>query len=169
MCSLLHLTCVSSWFYHVNGGEPGDGEAAITKGCMGLGYGACGGVRYDSTKSGDQEKKSPVRLAEVLRQPLFEHLFFPFPRTDEIALVGTSTQGTSKSLNLYNSRKMAMKNIDASIRTFSDPQAFAAAAAASSAPAALTQVTELACIQEAGHLRCRFVPNLEQLFFNFQS
>ncbi|KAL8520994.1 hypothetical protein ACS0TY_011510 [Phlomoides rotata] len=114
---------------------------------MGLGYGACGGVRCDSTKSSDQEKKSPVRLAEVLRRPLFVHLFFPFPRTDEIALVGTSTQGTSKSLNLYNSRKMAMKNIDASIRTFSDPQAFAAAA--SSAPAALTQVTELACIQEA--------------------
>ncbi|KAL8555790.1 hypothetical protein ACS0TY_003561 [Phlomoides rotata] len=74
-------------------------------------------------------------------------------RTDEIALVGTSTQGTSKSLNLDNSRKMAMKNIDAFIRTFSDPQAFAAAAA-SSAPAALTQVTESTRIQEAGHLRC---------------
>lgn len=54
---------------------------------------------------------------------------------------------------------MAMKNIEAFIRTFSDPQAFAAAAA-SSAPAALTQVTESARIQEAGHLRCRFAANL---------
>jgi hypothetical protein len=39
---------------------------------------------------------------------------------------------------------------------FSNQQAFAAAAA-SSAPAALAQVTESARIQEAGHLRCRFV------------
>ena len=37
----------------------------------------------------------------------------------------------------------------------SDPHAFAAAAA-SSAPATLSQVTEGARIQEAGHLRCRF-------------
>ncbi|KAL8490082.1 hypothetical protein ACS0TY_025830 [Phlomoides rotata] len=153
--------------FDINGGEPGDGEAAITKGCTALGYGACSGVRCDSTKSGDQEKKPPARLAEVLRRPLFVHLFFPFPRTDEIALVGTSTQGTSKSLNLYNSRKMAMKNIDAFIRTFSDPQAFATVAA-SSAPAALTQVTESARIQEAGHLRCSLRLTLAS-FFNESS
>ncbi|KAE8672148.1 Protein ARABIDILLO 2 [Hibiscus syriacus] len=49
--------------------------------------------------------------------------------------------------------KMALKHIEAFIRTFSNPQAFAAAAA-SSAQAALAQVTEKARIQEAGHLRC---------------
>ncbi|GFQ06545.1 protein arabidillo 1 [Phtheirospermum japonicum] len=74
-------------------------------------------------------------------------------RMDEIALVGTSTEGGSKSVNLDGLRKMALKNIDAFVMTFSDPQAFASAAA-SSAPAALAQVTESARIHEAGHLRC---------------
>lgn len=50
---------------------------------------------------------------------------------------------------------MALKHIEAFVRSFSDPQAFAAAAA-SSASAALAQVTEAARIEEAGHLRCRF-------------
>ncbi|KAI3444777.1 hypothetical protein Pfo_001442 [Paulownia fortunei] len=74
-------------------------------------------------------------------------------RMDEIALVGTSTESNSKSVNLDGLRRMALKHIEAFVMTFSDPQAFAAAAA-SSAPAALTQVTESARIQEAGHLRC---------------
>ncbi|KAL3613693.1 Protein ARABIDILLO 1 [Castilleja foliolosa] len=72
---------------------------------------------------------------------------------DEIALVGTSTEGGSKSINLDGLRKMALKNIDAFVMKFTDPQAFASAAA-SSAPAALAQVTESARIHEAGHLRC---------------
>lgn len=75
---------------------------------------------------------------------------------DEIALTGTSTESTSKSVSLDGARKMALKNIEAFILTFSDPQAFSAAAA-SLAPTALTQVTESARIQEAGHLRCRFL------------
>lgn len=74
-------------------------------------------------------------------------------RMDEFALVGTSSESSSKSVNLEGARRMALKNIEAFILTFTDPQAFTAAAA-SSAPAALTQVTELSRIHEAGHLRC---------------
>lgn len=73
-------------------------------------------------------------------------------RMDEVALVGTS-DSNSKSINLDGARRMALKNIEAFILAFSDPQAFSAAAA-SSVPAALTQVTESARIHEAGHLRC---------------
>lgn len=53
---------------------------------------------------------------------------------------------------------MALKRIEAFVMSFADPQALATAAASSS-PAALTQVTESARIQEAGHLRCRFSLN----------
>lgn len=74
---------------------------------------------------------------------------------DEFTLLGTSSESISKSVSLDGARRMALKHIEAFVLTFSDPQAFAAAAA-SSAPAALSQVTEGARIQEAGHLRCRF-------------
>ncbi|XWS45829.1 hypothetical protein CRYUN_Cryun14cG0013100 [Craigia yunnanensis] len=74
-------------------------------------------------------------------------------RIDEFSPMGTSSESTSKSVSLDGARRMALKHIEAFILTFSDPQAFAAAAA-SSAPAALAQVTERARIQEAGHLRC---------------
>ncbi|XP_062073224.1 protein ARABIDILLO 1-like [Humulus lupulus] len=74
-------------------------------------------------------------------------------RMDEYALVGTSSDSMSKSVSLDGARRMALKHIEAFVLTFSDPQSFAAAAA-SSAPAALAQVTEGARIQEAGHLRC---------------
>lgn len=74
-------------------------------------------------------------------------------RMDECALPGSSSEGISKSVSLDGARRMALKNIEAFVQTFSDPQAFASAAA-SSAPAALVQVTERARIQEAGHLRC---------------
>ena len=75
---------------------------------------------------------------------------------DEIAVVGTSSENISKSVSLDGARRMALKHIEAFVLMFSDPQAFAAASV-SSAPAALAQVTEGARIQEAGHLRCRFV------------
>lgn len=74
-------------------------------------------------------------------------------RIGEVALTGTSSDGMSKCVSLDGARRMALKHIEAFVLTFSDPQAFAAAAA-SSAPAALAQVTEAARIQEAGHLRC---------------
>lgn len=76
-------------------------------------------------------------------------------RMDEFALIGTSSESISKSVSLDGSRRMALKHIEAFVLTFSDQQTFSAAAA-SSAPAALAQVTEGARIQEAGHLRCRF-------------
>ncbi|BBG97308.1 ARABIDILLO-1 [Prunus dulcis] len=74
-------------------------------------------------------------------------------RMDEFALIGTSSESISKSVSLDGSRRMALKHIEAFVLTFSDQQTFSAAAA-SSAPAALAQVTEGARIQEAGHLRC---------------
>lgn len=86
-------------------------------------------------------------------------IFMMSYRMDEFALIGTSTESTSKCVSLDGARRMALKHIEAFVLTFSDPQAFATAAA-SSAPAALTQVTERARIQEAGHLRCRFTFSL---------
>ncbi|XP_010258788.1 PREDICTED: protein ARABIDILLO 1-like isoform X2 [Nelumbo nucifera] len=77
-------------------------------------------------------------------------------RMDEVALIGSSSEGSSKSVSLDGARRMALKNIETFVRTFSDQQTFYAAAA-SSAPASLAQVAEAARIQEAGHLRCRFL------------
>ncbi|KAL4178605.1 hypothetical protein AMTRI_Chr13g83110 [Amborella trichopoda] len=74
-------------------------------------------------------------------------------RMDEIALIGSSSDGASKSASLEVARKVALKHIEAFVRTFSDPQTFSAAAT-SSAPTSLAQVGEAARIQEAGHLRC---------------
>ncbi|KAK8559542.1 hypothetical protein V6N13_016285 [Hibiscus sabdariffa] len=74
-------------------------------------------------------------------------------RIDEFAPMSSSSESTSKSVSLDGARRMALKHIEAFIHTFSNLQAFAAAAA-SSAQAALSQVTEKARIQEAGHLRC---------------
>ncbi|KAI4372686.1 hypothetical protein MLD38_010886 [Melastoma candidum] len=74
-------------------------------------------------------------------------------RMDECALTGTSSESMSKIISLDGSRRMALKNIEAFVHMFCDRQAFAAAAA-SSAPAALAEVTEGARILEAGHLRC---------------
>ncbi|KAG8653723.1 protein ARABIDILLO 1 isoform X2 [Manihot esculenta] len=74
-------------------------------------------------------------------------------RMDEFGLMGTSTESTSKSVSLDGARRMALKHIEAFVLTFSDQQTFAIAAA-SSAPASLTQLTERARIPEAGHLRC---------------
>lgn len=74
-------------------------------------------------------------------------------RIDEVALVGSSSEGTSKCVSLDGARKMALKNVESFVVSFSNTPALAAAAA-SSAPAALAHVIEAARIQEAGHLRC---------------
>ncbi|KAL3537064.1 hypothetical protein ACH5RR_000430 [Cinchona calisaya] len=74
-------------------------------------------------------------------------------RMDEVALVGTSSASTSKTVGLDGARRVALKHIEAFVLAFSDQQAFSAAAV-SSDPAALMQVTESARIHEAGHLRC---------------
>ncbi|KAK5811093.1 hypothetical protein PVK06_026413 [Gossypium arboreum] len=75
-------------------------------------------------------------------------------RTDEFTPMVTSSESSLKSVSMDGPRRLALKHIEAFILRFSDAQAFAAAAV-SSAPAALAQVTEKARIQEAGHLRCR--------------
>lgn len=74
-------------------------------------------------------------------------------RMDEYSLAGSSAEGGSKSVGLERARRMALKHIETFVLTFGDPQAFSAAAL-SSAPAPLAQVTESARILEAGHLRC---------------
>ncbi|MBA0853896.1 hypothetical protein Goshw_023567 [Gossypium schwendimanii] len=78
---------------------------------------------------------------------------FDGSRTDEFTPMVTSSESSLKSVSMDGPRRLALKHIEAFILRFSDAQAFAAAAV-SSAPAALAQVTEKARIQEAGHLRC---------------
>jgi HEAT repeat protein len=74
-------------------------------------------------------------------------------RMDEVALVGTSSEGSSKSVNVEGARRMALKHIQTFVLTFSDPQVFTTAST-SSASAALSQIADAVFIQEAGHLRC---------------
>ncbi|CAM0871304.1 unnamed protein product [Alopecurus aequalis] len=74
-------------------------------------------------------------------------------RMDEVALVGTSSEGSSKVVNFERARRLALKHIEAFVLTFSDPQMFSMAASSSGA-AALSQVAEALFIPEAGHLRC---------------
>ncbi|XP_071691184.1 protein ARABIDILLO 1-like [Rutidosis leptorrhynchoides] len=74
-------------------------------------------------------------------------------RMDEYALVGTSADGGSKSVGVERARRMALKHIETFVLSFADPQTLSAAAL-SSAPAPLAQLTESARILEAGHLRC---------------
>ncbi|XP_072987400.1 protein ARABIDILLO 1-like [Typha latifolia] len=74
-------------------------------------------------------------------------------RIDEMAVVGSLSESSSKSVNFDGARRMALKHIEAFVLKYSDPQVFSAAAA-SSAPAALLQVAEAVRIQEAGNLRC---------------
>ncbi|CAH2063396.1 unnamed protein product [Thlaspi arvense] len=74
-------------------------------------------------------------------------------RMDEYAMIGSSSEGTAKNVSLAGARIVALKHIEAFITTFMEPQIFAAAAL-SSAPSMLAQVTEKARISEAGHLRC---------------
>ncbi|GFZ00699.1 similar to ARABIDILLO-1 [Actinidia rufa] len=95
--------------------------------------------------------KSASKMARFMAALALAYMFDG--RMDEFALIGTSSESTSKSISLDGARRMALKHIEAFVLTFSDPQTFAAAAL-SSAPAALSQVTESARIQEAGHLRC---------------
>ncbi|KAK1262700.1 Protein ARABIDILLO 1 [Acorus gramineus] len=74
-------------------------------------------------------------------------------RMGEVALIGSSSEGGSKTVSLDGAKRMALKHIQAFVHTFLDPQTFSFTAA-SSAPASLAHVAELARIQEAGHLRC---------------
>jgi hypothetical protein len=74
---------------------------------------------------------------------------------DEVAFGLSNGESNSRTLvSLDAARKLALRNIEAFVQTFSDQQALTAAAS-SWAPATLNQVAEDARIQEAGHLRCR--------------
>ncbi|THG06048.1 hypothetical protein TEA_019415 [Camellia sinensis var. sinensis] len=100
--------------------------------------------------------KSASKMARFMAALALAYMFDG--RMDEFALVGTSSESISKSVNLDGARRMALRHIETFILTFSDPHTFAAAAA-SSAPAALAQVTESARIQEAAEVG-RFVAML---------
>ncbi|CAH8307148.1 unnamed protein product [Eruca vesicaria subsp. sativa] len=75
-------------------------------------------------------------------------------RMDEYAMIGpSSAESASKSVSLGGARTKALKHIEGFITTFMEPQVFAAAAL-SSTPSMLAQVSEKVRIPEAGHLRC---------------
>ncbi|KAL5728429.1 Protein ARABIDILLO 1 [Ranunculus cassubicifolius] len=74
-------------------------------------------------------------------------------RMDKYAQAGPYSEGVLKTVSLDGARRMALKQIEAFVFTFSDPQSFYVAAS-SSTSASLAQVTEAARIPEAGHLRC---------------
>lgn len=74
-------------------------------------------------------------------------------RTEEFAPGGPLSEGTSKTMNFDEIKRVALKKIEAFVLSFSVPQNFAAAMV-SSAPKALGQVAEAVRIPEAGHLRC---------------
>ncbi|EEF51610.1 ubiquitin-protein ligase, putative [Ricinus communis] len=76
-------------------------------------------------------------------------------RMDEIAPVGPgpSLEGVLKSVNLATVKRIALKHVEAFVRSFSASQTFATVLA-SSAPTTITRVAEAARIPEAGLLRC---------------
>ncbi|PSS24109.1 Protein ARABIDILLO like [Actinidia chinensis var. chinensis] len=94
---------------------------------------------------------STSRMARFMAALALAYMFDG--RMDELALIGMSTETTSKGFILDGASRMALQHIEAFVISYYDPHTFAFAAA-SSAPAALTPITELAQIHEASHLRC---------------
>ncbi|XP_057498993.1 protein ARABIDILLO 1-like isoform X2 [Actinidia eriantha] len=94
---------------------------------------------------------STSRMARFMAALALAYMFDG--RMDELALIGMSTETTSKGFILDGASRMALEHIEAFVISYYDPHTFAIAAA-SSAPAALTPITELAQIHEASHLRC---------------
>ncbi|XP_065871813.1 protein ARABIDILLO 1-like isoform X1 [Euphorbia lathyris] len=86
-------------------------------------------------------------FAQVLENGCFMH------RMDEISVVGPSPAGALKNVSSDWAKRVALRNIELFVRSFSDSQTYAIAVT-SSAPTALTQVAEAARIPEAGLLRC---------------
>nr|GEU84770.1 hypothetical protein [Tanacetum cinerariifolium] len=93
-----------------------------------------------------------TEVAQILQKPV-------------TTTTGLKTLETSMRINFEGARRTALKHIEAFVRTFSDRQAFSAAAL-SSAPTALIQVSESAYIHEAGHLRCKFAPFISVNFLD---
>ncbi|KAI8545465.1 hypothetical protein RHMOL_Rhmol07G0042100 [Rhododendron molle] len=94
---------------------------------------------------------SPSKMARFMAALAMAYMFDG--RMDEFVLIGTSSESTSRSSSIEMAKGKAMKSIKSFLRSFFDPQTFAAAAASASL-APLWQVAESSHIQEAGHLRC---------------
>ncbi|GFS39313.1 similar to ARABIDILLO-1 [Actinidia rufa] len=94
---------------------------------------------------------STSRMARFMAALALAYMFDG--RMDEFALTGMSTETTSKAFILDGANRMALEHIEAFVISYYDPHIFAIAAS-SSAPAALTTITELAQIHGASHLRC---------------
>lgn len=75
---------------------------------------------------------------------------------DEVAAGVVLCENNARGGGLDGARKLAMRNIDTFVQAFSD-QPTLQAATVSWAPSFLAAVAESARIQEAGHLRCRYI------------
>lgn len=69
------------------------------------------------------------------------------------AMIGITSESTSKGVPLDGARTIALKHIEAFIMAFMEPQIIAAASS-SFAPSVLAKLTENIQIHEAAHLRC---------------
>ncbi|XP_038992313.1 protein ARABIDILLO 1-like isoform X2 [Hibiscus syriacus] len=74
-------------------------------------------------------------------------------RIDTSVPAGSSSSGSSKTLNTDGVGRIALKHVEEFVTSFYDPQSFLTAAS-SLVPTALAQIAEAIRIQEAGHLRC---------------
>lgn len=107
-----------------------------------------------------------VKYNSILWKILRMHVF-SICRMDEIAAVGPSSDGDIKSVTLNVVKRISLKHIEAFVCSFSDSKT-SDTVIKLSAPTALTQVAEAACIPEAGLLRCRFLFVVFLFLFNFE-
>ncbi|KAG8638523.1 hypothetical protein MANES_14G038600v8 [Manihot esculenta] len=98
--------------------------------------------------------KSLSKMARFMAALALAYIFDG--RMDEIAAVGPSSDGDIKSVTLNVVKRISLKHIEAFVCSFSDSKT-SDTVIKLSAPTALTQVAEAACIPEAGLLRCRFL------------
>jgi len=73
----------------------------------------------------------------------------------EYARVGSSAEGSSKSVALENAKRTVLKHIETFVSTFADSQA-SSVSSLSLSRAMLTQAAETARIAGAGQLQCRY-------------
>ncbi|KAG8638525.1 protein ARABIDILLO 1 isoform X2 [Manihot esculenta] len=95
--------------------------------------------------------KSLSKMARFMAALALAYIFDG--RMDEIAAVGPSSDGDIKSVTLNVVKRISLKHIEAFVCSFSDSKT-SDTVIKLSAPTALTQVAEAACIPEAGLLRC---------------
>ncbi|KAG8638527.1 hypothetical protein MANES_14G038600v8 [Manihot esculenta] len=109
--------------------------------------------------------KSLSKMARFMAALALAYIFDG--RMDEIAAVGPSSDGDIKSVTLNVVKRISLKHIEAFVCSFSDSKT-SDTVIKLSAPTALTQVAEAACIPEAGLLRCRFLFVVFLFLFNFE-